>query len=67
MMRRQFKQQVRRVAERLDPAGVHFDEAEAVQSVVAGNYIIGHDTDLSTIPLAETLTKPASDQPAPSD
>ena len=55
MVRRQFKEQVRRVADGLDPAGVWFDEADALQHVVAGNYIVGPDTDLSTIPLSESL------------
>jgi hypothetical protein len=51
MVRRQFVEQVRRVAEGHDPIGVTFDEAEAVQTVVAGNYIIGPDADRSTTPL----------------
>jgi hypothetical protein len=55
MVRRQFKEQVRRVAEGLDPVGVHFDEAEALQTVVAGNYVVGPETDLATIPLSESL------------
>ncbi len=55
MVRRQFKEQVRAVAEGGDPVGVFFDEADANQSVIAGNYLIGPDTDLSTIPLSETL------------
>jgi hypothetical protein len=46
---------VRRVADGHDPVGVVFDEAHAVQTVIAGNYIVGPDTDLSTVPLAETL------------
>ena len=29
---------------------------DGAQSVIAGNYIVDADTDLSTIPLAETLT-----------
>lgn len=61
MVRRQFKEQVRRVAEGLDPVGVHFDEAHALQSVIAGNYIVGPGTDLSTIPLAESLGRPTGE------
>jgi hypothetical protein len=34
--------------------GVSFDEA-AVNSIIAGNYIIDDNTDLSKIPVAETL------------
>ena len=41
MVRRQFKQQVRVVAEGGDPAGVAFDEADALVSVSAGNYVLG--------------------------
>jgi nitrite reductase/ring-hydroxylating ferredoxin subunit len=55
MVRRQFKEQVRIVADGGDPVGVSFDPADAVVSVIAGNYIVGPDTDLSTVPLAETL------------
>ena len=55
MVRRQFVEQVRRVADGHDPVGVSFDEAEAVQSVIAGNYIVGPDTDLSTVPMAESI------------
>jgi hypothetical protein len=55
MVRRQFKEQVARVAAGLDPVGVHFDESAALQRVVAGNYVVGPDTDLDEIPLAETL------------
>ena len=58
MVRRQFKEQLRRVAEGDDPVGVTFDESAALQTVVAGNYIVGPDTDLASIPLAETLTPP---------
>lgn len=56
MVRRQFKEQVRAVAAGDDPVGVTFDDAEALQRVIAGNYIVGPDTDPSTIPLAETLS-----------
>jgi nitrite reductase/ring-hydroxylating ferredoxin subunit len=55
IVRRQFREQVRRVAEGLDPVGVTFDPAAAVQSVVAGNYIVGPDTDLATVPFADSL------------
>ena len=55
MVRRQFKEQVRRVAEGLDPVGVTFDESEALQTVVAGNYVVDDATDLDTVPLADTL------------
>ena len=57
MVRRQFREQVRRVADGLDPVGVTFDPAVAVQTVIAGNYVVGPDTDLATIPLAETLLR----------
>ena len=55
IVRRQFREQVRRVAEGLDPVGVTFDPAAAVQSVVAGNYIVAAETDLATIPFADSL------------
>lgn len=57
MVRRQFKEQVRLVAAGDDPVGVTFDESEALQTVVAGNYVVGPDTDRSTIPLAESLDR----------
>ncbi len=56
MVRRQFKEQVRRVAEGLDPVGVSFDAADPPRRIIAGNYVVGSTTDLTTIPLAETLT-----------
>ena len=56
MVRRQFKEQVRVVAEGGDPVGVAFDEADALVSVVAGNYVVDADTDLDSIPLSESLT-----------
>jgi phenylpropionate dioxygenase-like ring-hydroxylating dioxygenase large terminal subunit len=40
MVRRQFKQQVRVVADGGDPIGVHFEDAGAIVSVVAGNYVM---------------------------
>ena len=55
MVRRQFKEQVRIVAEGGDPIGVSFDEGERPAALIAGNYIVGSDTDLDSIPLAETL------------
>ncbi len=55
MVRRLFKDQVRAVAEGRDPAGVHFDEADAVHTVVAGNYIVGPETESATIPLVESM------------
>lgn len=55
MVRRQFKEQVRVVADGGDPVGVSFDPADAAVSVIAGNYIVGPDTDLATVPLSETL------------
>ncbi|MEO6652960.1 MAG: Rieske 2Fe-2S domain-containing protein [Ilumatobacteraceae bacterium] len=55
MVRRQYKEQVRRVVDGLDPVGVSFDPSNALQTVVAGNYIVGAGTDRSTIPLVETL------------
>jgi hypothetical protein len=55
MVRRLFKEQVRAVAEGRDPAGVHFDEADGSHNVVAGNYIVGPETDRATIPLAESM------------
>ncbi len=55
MVRRQFKEQVQIVADGGDPVGVAFDPDDAVVSVIAGNYIVGPDTDLASLPLAETL------------
>ena len=55
MVRRLFKEQVRIVATGGNPVGVHFDEAQSLQTVIAGNYIVAPDTDLSTIPLAESM------------
>jgi hypothetical protein len=40
MVRRQFKQQVQAVADGGDPVGVTFDEACAVVSLGAGNYVL---------------------------
>ncbi len=61
MVRRQFKEQVRVVAEGGDPVGVAFDEAAALVSVVAGNYIVDTDSDLDAIPLSESLTGSGAD------
>ena len=41
----------RRVADGGDPVGVAFTEDDALVSVIAGNYIVGPDTDPSTVPL----------------
>jgi phenylpropionate dioxygenase-like ring-hydroxylating dioxygenase large terminal subunit len=56
MVRRQFKEQVEIVANGGDPLGVSFDENAGPQSVVAGNYIVDADTDLTDIPMAESLS-----------
>ena len=56
------------VADGGDPVGVSFDEADAVQSVVAGNYVVGPDTDLATIPPRRdppALTPPRNCEPYP--
>ena len=45
MVRRQFKQQVQIVAEGGDPAGVEFDEANALVAIGAGNYILQASSD----------------------
>jgi hypothetical protein len=55
MVRRQFKEQVRVVAEGGDPVGVCFDGSDGVVSVMAGNYVVGPETDVDTVPLNETL------------
>ena len=55
MVRRQFKEQVRIVAEGGDPVGVGFDPSDATVALTAGNYVVGPDTDIDTIPLRETL------------
>jgi hypothetical protein len=55
MVRRQFKEQVRIVAEGGDPVGVGFDPSNATVALTAGNYMVGPDTDIDTIPLRETL------------
>jgi nitrite reductase/ring-hydroxylating ferredoxin subunit len=59
MVRRQFKEQVQRVADGLDPVGVSFDESQRPGAIIAGNYIVGPETDLATIPLADTITRHA--------
>ncbi len=58
MVRRQFKEQVRLVAAGNDPVGVSFDEAQPLQTVLAGNYIVEPETDLATIPFSESLRRP---------
>jgi phenylpropionate dioxygenase-like ring-hydroxylating dioxygenase large terminal subunit len=55
MVRRHFKDQLRRVADGLDPVGVSFEPDERPQALVAGNYIVGADTDRATIPFATTI------------
>ncbi len=55
MVRRQFKEQLAIVADGGDPVGVSFDESASSRTVIAGNYIVGPDTDLDSVPLAETL------------
>ena len=57
MVRRQFKEQVAVVAAGGDPIGVSFDEDEGPVPVLAGNYIVGPDTDLEEIPLSDTLRR----------
>jgi hypothetical protein len=44
MVRRQFMQQVRIVAEGGDPVGVAFDESDARVELRAGNYILERPT-----------------------
>jgi nitrite reductase/ring-hydroxylating ferredoxin subunit len=51
LVRRQFKEQVRIVAEGGDPVGLSFDEDDALVHLIAGNYIVGPDVDSSAIPL----------------
>ena len=53
------------MADGLDPVGVHFDQAQALQTVIAGNYIVGPDTDLDTVPLAESLGRTPHDASGP--
>lgn len=53
LVRRQFKEQVRIVADGGDPVGVTFDDDEALVRVVAGNYIVRPGTDPTTIPVAD--------------
>lgn len=55
MVRRLFKEQVEVVAAGGDPVGVSFGGDGELVPVVAGNYIVGPDTDLDTIPLTESL------------
>ena len=55
MVRRQFKEQVQVVAGGGDPVGVCFDESDAAVSLTAGNYMVGPDTDIETIPLSDSL------------
>ena len=55
MVRRQFKEQVKIVAEGGDPVGVSFSEDDPPLSLIAGNYMVGPDTDIDQIPLADSL------------
>jgi phenylpropionate dioxygenase-like ring-hydroxylating dioxygenase large terminal subunit len=48
MVRRQFKQQVQIVADGGDPTGVEFDEAHALISIEAGNYILQPSTTVGS-------------------
>ena len=57
MVRRQFKEQVQRVADGLDPVGVSFDETEYPAAIIAGNYIVGPETNLDAIPLSESISR----------
>ena len=50
MVRRQFKEQVRVVAEGGNPVGVYFDEADRPAPLIAGNYIVDADSDHGAIP-----------------
>ena len=54
MVRRQYKEQIRIVAAGGNPIGVTFAGAAPVE-LVAGNYVIDDDTDLSVVPIAGTL------------
>lgn len=60
MVRRQFIEQVEVVAAGGDPVGVSFDPDPPPIPVIAGNYLVGPDTDTSTIPLLD----PASTAPS---
>ncbi len=51
MVRRLFKDQVRVVAAGGNPVGVGFSDEDAFVSLIAGNYIVGPNTDPATIPL----------------
>ena len=55
MVRRHFKEQVEIVANGGDPVGVRFDPADDLYTVVAGNYIVDANTDLTDMPMAHTL------------
>lgn len=57
MVRRQFLEQVAAVAAGEDPVGVTFDENEAVQSVIAGNYLVGPGDGREDVPLARSLAR----------
>lgn len=55
LVRRQFVEQVRVVADGGDPVGTVFDEADAIQTVSAGNYLVGPDTPVDEVPFADSL------------
>ena len=65
LVRRQFVEQVRVVADGGDPVGVSFHPDDALQSVMAGNYLVGPDSPLDDIPLAETLSETLDAAPEP--
>ncbi len=55
MVRRLWKEQLRVIADGGHPIGVSFDPGEPPRTVIAGNYLIGPDTDRAQIPLAQTI------------
>lgn len=55
MVRRLWKEQLRVVAEGGHPLGVSFDADAPPIEVIAGNYLVGPDTDPTSIPLSSTL------------
>ena len=61
MVRRQFKEQIKIVADGGDPIGVTLpgevaaSESASPVELIAGNYIIGPDTNPDTVPLQHTL------------
>ncbi len=57
MVRRQFKEQLELVAKGGDPVGVSFEETDPPIDLIAGNYIVGPDTDLESVPLVSSLNE----------